>query len=265
MIAPLTDSAIESALHKVLSRYGPLTIAVSGGVDSMTLAFAAHSYAPDMVSMVHAVSPAVPKAVSARVKDYAERFGWSLTVTDAKEFEDSRYLANPVNRCFFCKSNLYARIQSLFPDATICSGTNTDDLGDYRPGLSAAAERGVQHPYVEANINKAGIRALARGFGLNDLSELPGQPCLSSRIETGLPVTAVDLAFIEMIERLLDEHLGSQSVHRCRVTHAGIIVEASELPIPVLTKIADRCTEANLTFAGVRQYRQGAAFLRLQA
>ena len=104
--------------------------------------------------MLHAVSPAVPPHATARVRAHAERHGWALTVADAGEFDDPRYRANPVDRCYFCKSNLYDRIRSV-TEGTVASGTNLDDLGDYRPGLKAAAERGVVHPFVEAGIDKA--------------------------------------------------------------------------------------------------------------
>ena len=87
---------------------------------------------------------------------------------DAGEFDDARYRANPVDRCYFCKTNLYARIRRATADP-IASGTNLDDLGDYRPGLRAAAERGVVHPFVEAGIDKAAICALAPDLGLADL------------------------------------------------------------------------------------------------
>src|SRR5262245_32919327 len=134
--------AAQARLVKALDRHAALSVAVSGGVDSMTLAYVAHRFSRGSVSMVHAVSPAVPVAATARVRDYAEREDWNLQVVGAGEFDDPRYRANPVNRCYFCKVNLYDRIRGLSGSA-IASGANLDDLGDYRPGLTAAAERGV--------------------------------------------------------------------------------------------------------------------------
>src|SRR6185437_16934761 len=105
---------------------------------------------------------------------------------------------------YFCKSNLYDRIRDL-TDAVIVSGAKMDDLGDYRPGLLAAAERTVVHPYVDAGMDKTAVRALARELGLDDVAELPAQPCLSSRIETGIAIYSNDLAFIDLAETRLAE------------------------------------------------------------
>jgi hypothetical protein len=103
----------------------------------------AHRETAARVMMVHAASPAVPAEATARVRDHAARAGWNLVVTDAGEFADPRYRANPVDRCYFCKSNLYDRIRGL-TDAAIASGANLDDLDDYRPGLIAAKQRGLE-------------------------------------------------------------------------------------------------------------------------
>ena len=103
--------------------------------------------------MVHALSPAVPVAATARVREMSEREGWDLREMGAGEFADPDYRANPYNRCYFCKSNLYRSIRTI-TDRRIASGANLDDLSDYRPGLQAAAERGVVHPFVEAAIDK---------------------------------------------------------------------------------------------------------------
>ncbi len=129
---------------------------------------------------------------------------------DAGEQADARYRANPVDRCYYCKTNLYARIREATPDA-IASGTNRDDLDDFRPGLRAAAERDVVHPYVEAGIDKADVYALAASLGLDDLERLPAQPCLASRVETGIAIAPDDLAFIDAVETRLAARLGPRS------------------------------------------------------
>jgi uncharacterized protein len=247
-----------------LDRHGSLALAVSGGQDSMTLAHVAHRFAATRPVMFHAVSPAVPESARARLERHAVAHGWELVLLDAGELADPRYVANPVNRCYFCKSNLYDRIRAA-TDATIASGTNTDDLGDFRPGLTAAAERDVIHPYVEAGIGKAGIALLARALGLDDLAALPAQPCLASRIETGLPVTAEDLRFIGMVEAELAGLLGTTAVLRCRVTHGGTVIEldpallARSPEVEAAARAA--CAAAGRAFSGVRPYRRGAAFL----
>lgn len=259
------ERRLTGILAGILAGHGPLVIAVSGGVDSMTLATIAHRTHPQTTEMVHAVSPAVPAHATLRVSAYAEREGWTLRITDAGEFADPRYRANPVDRCYFCKTNLYGRIRSL-SDRVIASGTNVDDLGDFRPGLRAAAESGVVHPYVEAGIDKAGVRALARGLSLFDLAELPAQPCLASRIETGIAVEADDLAFVEEVERRLSADLPEGATVRCRVTRAGIAVELGEESLgkaKLMGALAgELCAAAGRSFSGVRPYRVGSAFLR---
>ncbi|WP_202964912.1 ATP-dependent sacrificial sulfur transferase LarE, partial [Inquilinus limosus] len=216
-------SADRMRLEGVLDGLGPIAVAVSGGVDSMTLAVLAHRRRPEAVTMVHAVSPAVPPLATARVRDWAGREGWALTVLDAGEFADPRYRENPVNRCYFCKTNLYGAIAGRVA-GTIVSGTNLDDLGEYRPGLDAAREHGVHHPYVEAGIGKAGLRALARDLGLGDLAELPSSPCLSSRVETLIPIEPEMLRTIDAVEQLVASRLKPRTV-RCRVRAAGLVVE----------------------------------------
>lgn len=247
-------------LEAILADLPNLAIAVSGGVDSMTLAHAAHRAGLPGLLVVHALSPAVPAEATARVRDHATRFGWRLTEVDAGEFADPAYRANPVNRCYFCKTNLYSRIAHV-TEGPIASGANLDDLGDYRPGLIAAAEHRVRHPFVEAGMDKAAVRALARGFDLADIAELPAQPCLSSRVETGIAISASDLAFIARMERALAPHLPQGTDLRCRVTHGGIVVEAPD-PDEAMRHIADElCAEERRRFLGFRPYRRGAAFL----
>src|SRR5437763_3377140 len=179
----------------VLQGLGDVAVAVSGGVDSMTLAVVAHRAPGVQAEMFHAVSPAVPPQATERVHRYVAHEGWNLRIIDAQEFADPDYLRNPVTRCFHCKSNLYSTIAAL-THAHIVSGTNTDDLADYRPGLAAASALNVYHPYVDAGVDKAGVRRIAHALGLDDLAELPSAPCLSSRIETGL---AIDPAVLGLV------------------------------------------------------------------
>ncbi len=259
-------TAALDALVDALARHTRVAIAVSGGVDSLTLAHVAARHAGVNATMYHAASPAVPAAARARVEAHAAAHGWRLVVLDAGEMSDPRYRANPVDRCYYCKTNLYARIAEATGDP-IASGTNRDDLGDYRPGLRAAAERGVLHPYVEAGLGKDDVYALARGLGLEDIQRLPAQPCLSSRVETGIAIDAADLAFIDAVERELSERLGREATVRCRVTHGGIVVElaagAFTRDAPAARQIAvAACARARRAFAGVRPYARGAAFLR---
>lgn len=258
-------AALHNRLVETLAQHDDLAIAVSGGIDSMTLAFIAHRFLPKPPMMVHAVSPAVPAEATLRIRDYAAREGWRLTLVDAGEFADPSYRANPVNRCYFCKSNLYGRISGLSA-GTIASGTNLDDLGDFRPGLKAAEERRVVHPFVAARIGKAGIRQLARLHGLADIAELPAQPCLASRVETGIAIDADDLAFIDATERHIRDYIAAPANVRCRLTHQGVVLEVGGTEDIDLREIKERaaafCKDAGRELAGIRPYRQGSAFLR---
>src|SRR4029453_16533240 len=119
--------------------------------------------------------PAVPAAARTRVGAHAGKHGWPLALLDAGEQRDARYRANPVDRCYYCKTNLYARSREATPD-TIAPGPNRDHLDDFRPGLRAASECDVVHPYVEAGIDKAAVYALAADLGLDALARLPAPP-----------------------------------------------------------------------------------------
>lgn len=261
------DAAI-AALVATFETSPASAVAVSGGVDSMTLAVLAGRHGSD-VQMFHAVSPAVPPEATARVNAYARQEGWHLQVLDAGEFEDPQYRANPVNRCYFCKTNLYGAM-AAHTERTLWSGTNTDDLGDYRPGLRAASEHQVRHPYVEANIDKPTVRAIARAYALDDLSELPAAPCLSSRVQTGIAIDARDLRAIHGAETAIRSILAPRTV-RCRVRDAGVVLELDPLALARLDQAsADQLGErVRALFAdhrpGIRVefavYAMGSAFV----
>ena len=271
----MTESTNASvrALNAVLDGIGPAAVAVSGGVDSMTLALLTGRRLGAESAMFHAVSPAVPPEATARVRAFAAREGWQLTVLDAGEFDDPAYRANPANRCYYCKTNLYGALAAR-TDATLLSGTNLDDLGDWRPGLKAAEAHGVRHPFVEAGIDKAQVRAIAADLGFDDLARLPAAPCLSSRIETGLRVEADDLASIHAAERYLTRQLQQlrPETVRCRRRKAGIVIELDAPTLDALSesrRAALGDTVAGMFGAGAEarpvnfaRYRVGSAFLR---
>lgn len=258
----MTDPA--DALRAVLRGLDRAAVAVSGGVDSLTLSAAAHAALGARVALFHAVSPAVPPEATARTRTLAAARGWALHVFDAGEFADPRYRANPADRCFFCKTNLYGAIAARTADP-ILSGTNTDDLADWRPGLKAAASHGVRHPFVEAGIDKATVRRLAARLGLGTVADLPAAPCLSSRIETGIRVEPELLALVHRAERLLSERLAPRTV-RARVRAAGLVIELDPEALDRAAAVegALRAALGTLTTRAVRfaPYRTGSAFLR---
>ena len=209
---------ITSWLHKA----GPIAVAASGGVDSMTLAVLAHKVNPNS-QIFHAVSPAVPKKATERVTAYGKKMGWNLKLVDALEFQDQNYIKNPVNRCFYCKMNLYSVIAKN-TNLQIVSGTNTDDLGDYRPGLQAAKEESVVHPWVESGFSKQMIRDMAAFLGLPDLESLPASPCLSSRVETGTAISPRLLPVVDTVESFIRRDYKVETV-RCRLRKEEIVIE----------------------------------------
>lgn len=262
-------------LKKVLERTGPIAVAVSGGVDSMTLAVVAHRVNPEC-QMFHALSPAVPNQATARVKHYADQEGWDLRLINAGEIHDPNYVANPVDRCYYCKTNLYDTVC----DSTtlmVVSGTNKDDLGDYRPGLIAAEEHKVRHPYVEAGIDKSEIREIARSLGLTDLQDLPAAPCLSSRITTGIAIDEKLLPVINEVEESLWQSLQLilpiKGV-RCRIRVDEVAIEidahqdidassdyAREAKDIVSTLFRKHGYEQYLQTISIEPYKRGSAFL----
>lgn len=263
---------IAAPLQHWLSGVPSRTIACSGGVDSMLLSTVAHRHDPAGTLIVHDVTPAVSPAATARVVAHADAEGWRLRLIRSPEFDDERYLSNPRNRCYLCKTHLYDTMAAVADVAgtagsVLLSGANIDDLGEYRPGLRAAEEHGVRHPYVELGIDKADIRMLARQLGLG-FADLAASPCLASRLYTGTRVTPALLRAVDVGEELLRAHTRIDVV-RCRVERTVVRVEVQAQDRPLVdgellkTVLATMRTIAPTLTSIVldaRDYRPGRAF-----
>ena len=270
---PAPAATAEEKLVQCLQRQQPVAIAVSGGVDSLTLATLANRVLPPAACFIfHAVSPAVPAEATERVRTLSKQEGWRLTIFDAGEFGNEDYRSNPVNRCFHCKHSLYESIRRV-TDVTILSGANRDDLDEYRPGLDAALLFDVRHPYIEAGFAKMAIRHLAACLGLRAIADLPAAPCLASRVETGIRIEAATLRLIHQVEQCVSLSLNAKIV-RCRVRRTAIVIELdaqtlTQLDEPTklqltqsVSALADACVTVPAgTDVRYEPYRVGSAFL----
>lgn len=192
-------------LEDILRAHAPLLVAYSGGVDSTCLLAIAHRTLGGGALGVIADSPSLPRKALAEALAVAEGLGARVEVLRTEEFEDARYLSNPPNRCYFCKAELFSKMESLARDrafAAIAYGENADDPAHLRPGSQAAAEFSVLAPLKQAGLAKAEVRELSRQLGL-PTSDAPAQPCLSSRIPHGTPVTREAIELVERGEELV--------------------------------------------------------------
>lgn len=198
-------SAKEVVLQEIVRRHAPLLIAYSGGVDSTLLLAVAHGVLGAQATGIIADSPSLPRASLAEALRAARGMGAAVEVVATRELEDPRYAENPLNRCYFCKAELFTRMDQLAKDrgfAAIAYGENADDPAHLRPGSVAAAEFSVIAPLKEAGLTKTDVRELSRKLGLST-ADAPAQPCLSSRIPHGTPVTREALDFVERGEAIV--------------------------------------------------------------
>lgn len=257
MAGDMLGSEIDAALAARATRLTALiaelpgaAVAFSGGVDSAVVARAAALTLGRRAVAVTADSPSVPRAELDAARELAGRIGIRHVVIHTAEFDDPKYSRNAGDRCYHCKQELYSRVRRELPAlgvGVILSGANLDDLGDYRPGLAAAAEHRVRHPLQETGFTKSDVRALARHWGLA-VWDKPASPCLASRIAPGLAVTPERTRRVEGAEAFLRE-LGFRE---CRVRyHEGDLARV-EVPAEELPRLAAAPTRSEL----VRRLRE---------
>jgi len=207
-------------LKNIIQSYESVLVAFSGGIDStFVLKIARDVLGRDLAKAVTAQSDAVPERELAEAKKIAHDFDVEHQIIQTEEIKDPNYKANPINRCYFCKTELYDQLLPISRQwnlKTICNGTNLDDLGDHRPGLNAATEHGIKSPLVEAGLTKSEIRELAREMGI-PIWDKPAAPCLSSRFPYGHEITSEKLKQVEAGENFLKD-LGFKII---RLRHFG--------------------------------------------
>jgi uncharacterized protein len=215
-LAPVVSDKLDQ-LRALLRSFGSCLVAYSGGVDSVFLAYVAREVLGDRSLAAIADSPSLPRRELEEALQIAEKFKIPLRVVRTQEFNNPAYLANPSNRCYFCKSELFAELSPLAQKegyAVLAYGENASDVGDFRPGAKAATEFQVRAPLKEVGLTKMEIRTLSAAFGL-PTAEKPQMACLSSRVPFGEPVSEEKLKMIERAEALLRD-LGFYDV---RVRH----------------------------------------------
>lgn len=224
---------------------GTLT-AFSGGVDSALVIYLARKFlGKNNAIACISDSPSLKRSDLEEAKGFCAEHDILLKIIQTKELDDEAYYTNPVNRCYACKSHLYQDLGELlqnYPKFTALNGTNSDDLGDYRPGLQAANQNRIRSPLSECSIPKTGVRDLAKHFGLSNWDK-PASPCLSSRIPYGQSVTRIKLKQIENAEAYL-KTLGYSEARVRHFGHEAII----EVPAPQVEQLQADIQKIEKTF-----------------
>lgn len=235
-ISPQLETKRQTLLG-VIESYGSCAVALSGGVDSAVVAYAAHAALGPRALAVTAVSPSLAADELAAAREIASRIGVRHRQIETAEHLREGYRRNDGDRCYHCKTELYEHLERIAAEeglAVIANGANLDDRGDHRPGMTAAAEHRVRSPLIEGEFTKQDVRDLAAWWGL-PIWDKPASPCLASRIAYGEEATPERMAIIEQAERLVRE-LGFREL-RVRF-HAGDLARI-EVPLEGLPRLVD--------------------------
>jgi len=262
----LTAVEKEQNLRRMMREMKRVLVAYSGGVDSAYLALIATQELGENAVCITGISPSVSQMQREEAAKIAESFDFNFQTIETEELENPAYQANPTNRCFHCKTELYGKLSALAKNREIkfvLDGTNTDDLGDYRPGKIAAQDKGVQSPLIEVGLSKNEIRKLSKSQNLPSWDK-PASPCLSSRIAYGVPVTIERLSKVERGEEIL-RGLGFREF-RVRVHEEIVRLEIAPnemqlaLSLQMTEKLADKFRSLGFKYVtlDLHGYRSGS-------
>lgn len=236
-MSPSLLNRVQSLLE-LLSSFGRVGVAFSGGVDSAVVAAAAYRAVRDRAIAFTAVSPSLPGGEREAAEALARWIGIRHEILETQEFSDPNYVRNSFNRCYFCKTELYRQVLAKAPAwgiDVLVNGANADDRGDHRPGMLAAHEFAVRSPLLELNITKQEVREIAREWGL-PVWDKPASPCLASRIAYGLEVTPERVARVDRAESFLRNLL---NIRELRVRYEDHDLARVELPLDVLPRVVE--------------------------